>query len=143
MLGLTGALIGGGYSIQTWLPYMCVIPKSETAQYWTQLGVVLYAVPFAFAAAVFSLRGSRALWKGLCLLSLSIAVIAVVAILYWRCVTARSLRYTLLHRFMFAYALLLYGGFVAVVRAGIVGLNSLPFHSPLQQFSRGFVAVLG
>ena len=63
VLSVTGAVLGGGFGMQTWLPYLCLIPETANADYWSQLGVVLYAIPVAIASGFTSRLLARRLWK--------------------------------------------------------------------------------
>lgn len=66
VLSLSGAVIGGGFGLQTWLPYLCIMPTDFQSIVWLQLSVVLVMVPVALAAAVVSRLLSMWLWQSAC-----------------------------------------------------------------------------
>jgi hypothetical protein len=64
VLSLTGGVIGGGFSVQTWLPYLCLIPSSHEMTYWLQLSAVVWCIPVAVVAGLVSQWISKRLWRG-------------------------------------------------------------------------------
>ena len=67
MLALTGAGVGGGYGIQTWQPFLCILFSHDAATvHWFQLGAVLLVAPVAAVAATLSVFFSRLVWQGAC-----------------------------------------------------------------------------
>ena len=64
VLSIAGAAVGGGFSLQSWMPYLCLFPHASDIGFWSQLSVVLYIAPFALLCAVLSIPASKWLWKG-------------------------------------------------------------------------------
>ena len=61
--GLSGAAIGGGFSVSTWAPYLCVLPSSVLSLVWAQFALFIAALPLAAGLAHLSPRVSTYFWK--------------------------------------------------------------------------------
>lgn len=64
VLSVSGAAVGGGFGLATWVPYLCILPKDYFTAYWLQLSVVLFVVPLSILPAWLSQLASKVLWKG-------------------------------------------------------------------------------
>jgi hypothetical protein len=61
--GLSGAAIGGGFSVSTWAPYLCILPSSVLSLVWAQFALFIAALPLAAGLAHLSPRVSTYFWK--------------------------------------------------------------------------------
>ena len=65
VLALTGAGVGGGFGVQTWQPFLCVLFSHDpNTVYWTQLATVPCSIAFGGVAALLSIPLSRVIWTG-------------------------------------------------------------------------------
>ena len=63
MSGLSGAAIGGGFSVSTWAPYLCMLPSSVLSRVWMQFVLFIAAFPLAAGLAHLSPRVSAYFWR--------------------------------------------------------------------------------
>ena len=63
--GLSGAAIGGGFSVSTWAPYLCMLPNSVLALVLIQFTLLIAAFPLAAGLAHLSSRVSAYFWKSM------------------------------------------------------------------------------
>jgi hypothetical protein len=103
VLSMSGGVIGGGFSIQTWLPYLCSLTKDRISAYWVQLSAALMVVPVALFTAVLSQMILRWVWR------------------------IRRSSFSLSERFWLSFVMLEYGVFFAIVRAAASGLSLQAF----------------
>ena len=122
VLGLAGAALGSGFSVQTWLPYPCVLPNTPSFLYWAQISSVLWLLPLALVCGALSLVMSGFIWRGAflqvnghCQCSLFLRV--------GRCTAAaQAPRHSVWRRAIVSYMILLRGSMMAIGRAIIVEL---------------------
>jgi hypothetical protein len=103
VLSMSGGVIGGGFSIQTWLPYLCSLTKDRISAYWVQLSAALMVVPVAALTAVLSRGMVTRVWH----------------------VKRSSVPFV--RTFALALVMLEYGVFFAIVRAAASGLSLQAF----------------